>query len=84
MSAPPTKRRRRELTLADKIKLIKESESASLPMKRLAIKYGIGKLTVSDIIKRKADYIGQFEANAGSGRQRFNQTSKFQDVNAVT
>ncbi|XP_070560224.1 tigger transposable element-derived protein 4-like [Ptychodera flava] len=84
MSAPPAKRRRKELNLSDKIKLIKEAESSSLTMKKLGEKYNIGKSTVSDIIKKKDEYVAQFEANADANRQRLNHSAKFHDVNALT
>lgn len=84
MSDPPAKRRRRELNLSEKIKLIREAESSTKPLKTLAETYGIGKSTVSDIIKKKSNYVAQYEANADSTRQRFKQTLKFQDINSLT
>ena len=50
-----------ELTLQDKINLIKESESFPKPsQKSLSEKFGVGKTTVSDILKRKSEYFYQF------------------------
>ena len=50
MSKPPSKRRRVELTLQDKINLIKGSESFPKPSQTsLSEKFGVGKTTVSDI-----------------------------------
>ena len=45
MTNPPLKRRRTELTLADKIKLIKEAETSNLTGQMLGDKYGVGKTT---------------------------------------
>jgi hypothetical protein len=46
MAKPPSKRRRVELTLQDKINLIKESESFPKPSQKfLSEKFGVGKTT---------------------------------------
>jgi hypothetical protein len=48
MSKPPSKRRRDELTLQDKINLIKESESFPKPsQKSLSEKFGVGKSQIT-------------------------------------
>jgi DNA-binding GntR family transcriptional regulator len=61
MSKPLSKCRRIKLTLQDKINLIKESESFPKPsQKSLSEKFGVGKTTVSDILKRKSEYFYQF------------------------
>ena len=58
MSTPQAKRRRVELTLQDKINSIKQSESFPKPSKKsLCEKFGVGKTTVSDILKRKSEYM---------------------------
>ena len=52
MSDPAPKRRRVELSLVDKIKLIQDSESLPKPtLKTLSKTFGVGKSTVSDILK---------------------------------
>nr|XP_002735421.1 PREDICTED: tigger transposable element-derived protein 6-like [Saccoglossus kowalevskii] len=83
MSRPPQKRRRVELTLADKVKLMKDSESTNLTRQQLGQKYGIGKSTVTDIIKKKADYMKQFENNIDGSRQRIKTSSKFEEINGL-
>ncbi|KAH3867740.1 hypothetical protein DPMN_030875 [Dreissena polymorpha] len=53
MSEPPSKRRRVELSLEDKIKLIKESEMFPKPiLKILSEKYRVGKSTIGDIVRK--------------------------------
>jgi hypothetical protein len=72
MSKPPSKRRRVELTFQDKINLIKESESFPKPsQKSLSEKFGVGKTTVSDILKRKPEYLANFESNENVQKFRF-------------
>jgi len=64
MSKPPSNHRRVELTLQDKINFIKEPESFLKPsQKPLSKKFGVGKITVSDILKRKSKYLTNFESN---------------------
>ncbi|XP_070573829.1 tigger transposable element-derived protein 4-like [Ptychodera flava] len=84
MSQPPSKRRRTELSLADKVKLIKDAESTRLTRQQLGQKYGIGKTTATDIIRKKAEYLRQYEENANGSRQRFKTTSKFEEINDLT
>ncbi|KAH3855315.1 hypothetical protein DPMN_097881 [Dreissena polymorpha] len=61
MSQPPDRRRRVELTLEDKIKLITESTAQSKPsLKALGERFKIGKSTVSDILKKKNVYQEQW------------------------
>ncbi|KAH3770117.1 hypothetical protein DPMN_171398 [Dreissena polymorpha] len=51
MSEPPSKRRRVILSIEDKITWIKESEMFPKPtFKMLSEKYGVGKLTIGDIV----------------------------------
>ncbi|KAH3768744.1 hypothetical protein DPMN_169961 [Dreissena polymorpha] len=53
MSEPPSKRRRVELSLGDKIKLIKKSEMFPKPtLKILSEKYRVGKSTIGDIVRK--------------------------------
>ena len=54
-----TKRKRNELNLADKVKLIKASECKSV--RKLAETFGLGKSTVSDILKKKKFYLKDYE-----------------------
>ena len=80
MSKLPSKRRRVELTLQDKINLIKESESFPKPsQKSLSEKFGVGKTTVSDILKRKSEYLANFESNENVQKFRFGNKSKGHD-----
>ena len=81
--SPPQKRRRMELTLTDKVNLIKEAESTKMTRQQLGEKFGIGKTTVTDIIKKKDQYLKQFEENAVGSRQRVKTTTKFEDVSAL-
>ncbi|CAG2205244.1 unnamed protein product [Mytilus edulis] len=80
----PVKRQRVELSLSDKVKLIKDHDSVPKPSQReLAEKYKVGKSTVGDILRKKDTYLQQFELNANSSKQRFNTNCKFFDINDI-
>jgi hypothetical protein len=78
MSKLPSKHRRVELNLQDKINLIKESEIFPKPsQKSLSEKFRVGKTTVSDILKRKSEYL----ANENVQKFRFGNKSKHDNLN---
>ena len=57
MSKPAAKRQRIELSLEKRISLINASERFPKPtLKSLSEEFGIGKSTVSDILKKKEIY----------------------------
>ena len=53
--------KRNELTLADKVRLLKASDGRS--QRSLAAEFGIGKTQVQSILKRKAEYMTAYEEN---------------------
>ena len=61
-------KKRRELTLKDKIDLIKKSDGKS--SRQLAEIYGVGRTQVQNILKRKRELTEQYEENANDGRKR--------------
>jgi hypothetical protein len=66
------------LTLKQKYDLVQEAEKKAKPtQKELGIKFGIGKTTVSDILKRKSEYTQLFEENTTSQRKQHNSGSKY-------
>lgn len=78
------KRARKELSIENKMDLIKDSEAVpKISQKDLSLKYGIGKATVCDILKRKDTYRTQYEENIGSKRKRHASSSKFFDLNEL-
>ena len=78
------KRACKELRLDSKLDLITDSEKIpKISQKNLSLKYGIGKVTVCDILKRKDEYQRQSEENIGSKRIRHVSTGKFSDLNEL-
>ena len=79
---PPAKRRRVELTLADRVSLIRMSEMVPKPtQKDLSEKFGVGESTVGDILRKKDIFLSEFEKNGDSKKKRFGNSCKFEDLN---
>ncbi len=61
-------RKRVKLNLEQKISLLKDSERLSC--RKLSAIYGLSKSAVSNVIKRKAEYMDAFECNASPDKKR--------------
>ena len=84
MSERPAKRRRVELSLDDKVKIINKYETLPKPtLQSLSDSFGIGKSTVSNIIKKRDTYKSQYENNANGSKRRFNNACKFDRLNEL-
>ena len=84
MSERPAKRRRVELSLDDKVKIINKYKSLPKPtLQSLSDSFGIGKSTVSNIIKKRDTYKSQYENNANGSKRRFNNACKFDRLNKL-
>ena len=77
---------RRELSLEDKCRLIREKESGGKSCRELAEIFSIGKSQVSQIIARKAEYLKAYEENTPADRKRIkiSQSQGMQDVDDLT
>ena len=63
--------------------MIKEYESGTFKQTELASKYGIGKSTVSDILKQR-DVLKKEWENGSKSKTRFTYACKYSDVNELT
>lgn len=76
------KKTRMELPLEKKIELIREYQQSPKPRQKIfAVKYGLGRSTVSDILKKSDFYMRQFEENADLNKRRFHNSCKFEQLN---
>ncbi|XP_069132365.1 uncharacterized protein [Argopecten irradians] len=76
------KKSRMELPLEKKIELIREYKTSPRPrQKAFAMKYGLGRSTVSDILKKSDFYMKQYEENADLNKRRFHNSCKFEQLN---
>ena len=68
--SPRTPKARKELTLADKVKLIRESEATKKGVRALAEQFNCGKTQVSTILKHKLEYLTAFDENGPKDYQQ--------------
>ena len=64
--------------------MIKEYESGTFKQTELESKYGIGKSTVSDILKQRDVLKKEWENNGSKSKTRFTYACKYSDVNELT
>ena len=78
------KYKRRELSLKDKIELIKVSDQPGNSQRKLAAQFGIGKTQVQSILKRKAEYMTAYEDNDKENRKRLCLGPQLDDIESAT
>ena len=78
---PGTKRKRTDLSLNDKVKLIKSSDGK--PVRKIADEFGIGKSAVSNILRQKEAILNEFNEAENVDRKRSSGQSQYKDLNKV-
>ena len=73
---------RRELSLKEKVQLIKESKGKS--QRALAEIFKVGKTQVQQILERKAEYMTSFEENFPSEKKRICLTTEHHNIDEMT
>ncbi|KAK2155260.1 hypothetical protein LSH36_244g00018 [Paralvinella palmiformis] len=73
--------KRIELTLDQKVALIKESEGKS--HRQLAEMYGIGRTQVGSILKRRAEFLSAYEENVEPSRKRLKTGFQYPDIDRL-
>ena len=76
------KRKRTELSLEGKVKLIKASSGRN--QRQLADQFGIGKTQVQSILKCKAELLEAYEENGNSARKHLCYRSEHEDIDELT
>ena len=86
MALSKSRQTRRELSLEDKCRLIREKESGGKSSREQAEIFSIGKSQVSQIMTRKAEFLEAYEENAPADRKRvkISQSQGMQDVDNLT
>ena len=70
MDTKKTKMSRKELTLDQKVELIKVHDKSKKSLRHLADQFNIGKTSVQNILKRKAEVLDAYEENVSGDRKR--------------
>ena len=74
--------KRRELSLKEKVQLIKESKGKS--QRALAEIFKVGKIQVQQILKRKAEYMTASEESSPSEKKRICLTTEHHNIDEMT
>ena len=78
------KRLHKELSLEKKIELIKASgKKPKRTQEQLGEEFGIGRSTVSDILRKRESYQKQWEENRSSKRQRLNKPTRLDSLRGI-
>ena len=78
------KRSHTELTLKHRVKLIKAADSRPKPTQEdLAKQFGIGRSTVSDILRKRATYLQSWEDNQSRKRRRISKETELSNLNQL-
>ena len=64
------KKKRTELTLEKKVELIREHEKTKKSCRVLSNEFKVGRQTVSNLLKRKAEVLEAYEENVANDRKR--------------
>ena len=68
--APPKAAARNTLDLAKKVEVIHMYEKGSKSQQAIATEFGVGKTQISNILKRRREYLDEYEANGPSTKKR--------------
>ena len=78
------KLKRNELTLEQKVNVIKELEKSGKSQRELATIFGTRKTQIQSILKRKREYTEAFELNTNAGhKRRCNYAGENDDINSL-
>ena len=81
MSAQKRTREQNQLSLAQKIEVLKDLDAKVLSQRKIAEKYGISKSTVSRINTARSDLLREAEIAGNLSRKRSKRSTKNDDVN---
>ncbi|XP_035699562.1 tigger transposable element-derived protein 4-like, partial [Branchiostoma floridae] len=74
---------KKTLTLGEKIEVIRRYEKGGTGARGLAKEFGVGKTQIQNIVKRKREYLEDYEKNAPISKKRNTRQSLYDDVNKL-
>ena len=77
-------KKRVELTLQQKIKVIQASKKPGSSQRTLAKKLGVGKTQIQTILKKKHKLLDAYKVNADSSRKQLCYRGEYDDINEIT
>lgn len=77
-----TPSKRKVLTLKQKIDVINKSKSG-VSSRKLAEEFNVGRTQIQNIVKRKSEFIDDFESNVGQDRKRRRHVTGNEEINSL-
>ena len=74
---------RKTLTLAQKVEAIHKYEKGGKSQQAIADEYGVGKTQISNIMKRKREYLDDYEANGPCTKKRATRKTGNEEINQL-
>jgi hypothetical protein len=77
-------KKRVDLTLQQKVEVIRASEQPGSSQRTLAEKFKVGKTQIQVISKRKRELLDTYKSNASSSRKRLCYRNEYEDIDEIT
>ncbi|CAH1244025.1 TIGD4 [Branchiostoma lanceolatum] len=74
---------KKTLTLGQKIEVIRRYEKGGTGARAIALDFGVGKTQIQNIVKRKREYLEDYEKNAPINKKRNTRLSANEDINKL-
>ena len=74
---------RKTITLAQKVEAIHKYEKVGKSQQAIADEYGVGKTQISNIMKRKREYLDDYEANGPCTKKRATRKTGNEEINQL-
>ena len=79
-----SKKKLRELSIKEKVLVIKQKESEGKSQRELAKIFGVSKTQIQSTLKRKADVLAAYEDNLPNDRKRIKTFQFEEDIDLLT
>ena len=83
MAPPKAAAARNTLDLVKKVEVIHMYEKGSKSQQAIATEFGVGKTQISNILKRRREYLDEYEANGPSTKKRNCRKTGNEEINKL-